>query len=226
MGLFTKNRTSRRARRKAEAAALKHKAGLEAKLTAKNSRKRDKKALKLEHKRTKAERKEAKKERKAAVAEQKNQLKIAETNRAAAEAGKFNAKTVGRYLGVARVVAPVAVPLAYRGATALRGLLDQRKADALGVPVEELGRFSGSGARLGARVAGAERTLDSLTERSPRDAETAAFAETMRGRLKDLGTAVDAAESMPAERRREAHAAIAHELDAIDADILARLGVR
>src|SRR5699024_1292857 len=37
MGLFKKNRTSRRSRRKAEAAALKHKAGLEAKLTAKNS---------------------------------------------------------------------------------------------------------------------------------------------------------------------------------------------
>lgn len=226
MGLFKKNRTSRRSRRKAEAAALKHKAGLEAKLTAKNSRKRDKSALKLERKRAKAQNKQIKADRKAADAEQKNQLKIAEANKAAAEAGKVNAKSVGRYLGVARVVAPVAVPLAYRGATALRGLMDQRRADKLGVRVDELGKFSGSGAKLGARISGAGRTLDQLVERNPRDAETSQFVSTMRSRLKDLGSAVDAAETMPGERRRSAHNAISSELDAIDADILARLGVK
>ena len=39
-------------------------------------------------------------------------------------------------------------------------------------------------------------------------------------------TAVDAAESMPPNQRRTAHQSIDDELAAIDADILARLGVR
>ncbi|WP_182348896.1 DUF6474 family protein [Tomitella gaofuii] len=226
MGLLKKNRTSRRSRRKAEAAALKHKAGLEAKLGAKNGRKRDRSALKLERKRAKSLHKENKADRKATAAEQKNRLKIAEAEKAKAEAGRFDAKSVGRYLGVARVLAPVVVPLAYRGATAMRTLLDQRRADKLGVSVEELGKFSGSGAKLGARVTGAGRTLDQLVQRHPRDAETAEFAKAMRARLADLGAAVDAAETMPGERRRSAHSAISDELDAIDADILARLGVK
>ncbi|GAA4804773.1 DUF6474 family protein [Tomitella cavernea] len=226
MGLLKKNRTSRRSRRKAEAAALKHKAGLEAKLGAKNGRKRDRAALKLERKRAKSRHKENEADRKATAAEHKNRLKIAEAEKAKAEAGRLDAKSVGRYLGVARVLAPVVVPLAYRGATAMRTLLDQRRADKLGVSVDELGSFSGSGAKLGARVTGAGRTLDQLVERNARDAETAEFAKAMRARLADLGAAVDAAETMPGERRRSAHSAIADELDAIDADILARLGVK
>ncbi|QDQ96317.1 DUF6474 family protein [Tomitella fengzijianii] len=226
MGLLKKNRSSRRSRRKAEAAALKHKAGLEAKLSAKNGRKRDRAALKLERKRAKSQHKEDKADRKASAADQKNRLKVAEAEKANAEAGRFDAKSVGRYLSVARVLAPVVVPLAYRGATALRGALDKRRADSLGVSVDELGEFSGSGAKLGARVTGAGRTLDKLVERNPRDAETAEFAKAMRARLTDLGAAVDAAESMPGERRRSAHSAISDELDAIDADILARLGVK
>src|SRR5699024_4479001 len=192
MALLGKNRTSRRSRRKAEAAALKHKAGLEAKLSAKNDRKRDKASAKADRKRIKAERKSAAADHKARDKEQQNDLKIAETNKEAAEAGKFDAKSVGRYLGIARTVAPVAVPLAYRGATALRGALDQRRADKLGVSVDELGAYSGSGAKLGARIAGTERTLATLTEQNPRDAETNEFVATMRKRLKDLRTAVDA----------------------------------
>ncbi|MDN5758927.1 MAG: DUF6474 family protein [Tomitella sp.] len=226
MGLFKKKSTTRRAQRKAEAAALKHKAGLEAKLSAKNVRKRDKAALKADRKRAKADNKTVKTAHKTRAKEQKNQLKIAETNKAAAEAGKFDAKRVGRYLGVARVVAPVAVPLAYRAATALRGTVDQRRAKSLGVSVDELGKFSGSGARLSARITGAGRTLDKLAAEQPRDAEVTAFVGTQRSRLKDLATAVDAAESMPGQRQRNAHSAITRELDAIDADVLARLGVR
>lgn len=226
MALLGKNRTSRRSRRKAEAAALKHKAGLEAKLSAKNDRKRDKAAAKADRKRIKAERKSASADHKARDKEQQNELKIAETNKEAAEAGTFDAKSVGRYLGIARTVAPVAVPMAYRGATALRGVLDQRRADKLGVSVDELGAYSGPGAKLGARVAGTERTLAKLSEQNPRDAETNEFVSAMRARLKDLRTAVDAAESMPRERRRDAQSAIGRDLDAVDADVLARLGVR
>ncbi|WP_024795986.1 DUF6474 family protein [Tomitella biformata] len=218
MGLFRKKRGSRRAQRKAEAAALKHKAGLEAKLGARNVRKRDKAAARTDKKATKSGLKSDR-------ATHKNELRIAQEQRAAIEAGKFNAKKVGRYLGVARVVAPVVLPLAYRGATLLRAQLDQRRAQKLGVPVDQLGQFSGSGAKLSARIAGAERTLTKLSLEKPRDAEVAKFVSTMKQRLAELAAATDAAESMSAERRRRAHSAIARELDGIEADVLAYLGV-
>ena len=218
MGLFRKKRGSRRAQRKAEAAALKHKAGLEAKLGARNVRKRDKAAAK-------AEKKVAKTALKAQREANQNELKIAQTQLATVEAGKFNARKVGRYLGVARVVAPVALPLAYRAATLLRGWLDQRRAQKLGVAVDQLGQFSGFGAALSARIAGTERTLAKLSVEKPRDAEVATFVATMRQRLSELAAAVDAAESMSVERRRSAHGAIARELDGIEADVLAYLGV-
>lgn len=218
MGLFRKKRGSRRAQRKAEAAALKHKAGLEAKLGARNIRKRDKAAAKAERKATKAGVKSQR-------ASHKNELQIAQEQRAAIEAGRFNAKKVGRYLGVARVVAPVVIPVAYRGATMLRAQLDQRRAQKLGVSVDQLGQFSGTGAKLSARIAGAERTLTKLALEKPRDAEVAKFVSTMKQRLAELAAAVDAAESMSVERRRGAHGAISRELDGIEADILAYLGV-
>lgn len=219
MSLFkSKKRGSRRAQRKAEAAALKHKAGLEAKLSARNARKRDKAAAK-------AEKKAAKLELKAQRETNKTELKIAETQLAAVEAGKFNAKKVGRYLSVARVVAPVVVPLAYRGATMVRATLDQRRAQKLGVAVDDLGQYSGSAAKLSGRIAGAERTLSKLSVEKPRDAEVAKFVSTMKSRLIELAAAVDAAESMSADRRRGAHHAISGELDGIEADVLAHLGI-
>lgn len=218
MGLFRKKRGSRRAQRKAEAAALKHKAGLEAKLSARNSRKRDKSSAKTE-------KRVAKTTLKSQRESNKNELKIAETQRATVEAGRLNAKKIGRYIGVARVVAPVVVPLAYRGASMLRAQLDARRAHKLGVAVEDLGQYSGPAAKLSARIAGAERTLNKLSIEKPRDAEVAAFVSTMKQRLTELATAVDAAESMSAERRRGAHAAISRELDGIEADELAYLGV-
>lgn len=218
MGLFRKKRGSRRAQRKAEAAALKHKAGLEAKLSARNTRKRDKSSAKTENK-------VAKTTLKAQRESNKNELKIAQAQQATAEAGRLNARTVGRYLGVARVVAPVVVPLAYRGASMLRAQLDERRAHKLGVAVEDLGQHSGPAAKLSGRIAGAERTLNKLSVEKPRDAEVAKFVSTMKSRLADLSTAVDAAESMSAERRRGAHAAIGRELDGIEADVLAYLGV-
>ena len=47
----------------------------------------------------------------------------------------------------------------------------------------------------------------------------------MSNRLANLSLAVDTAESMNPAERRNAHRAINNELSAIDADILARLGV-
>jgi hypothetical protein len=64
-----------------------------------------------------------------------------------------------------------------------------------------------------------------VAEKRPKDAETKQFVGAITERLTDLSAAVTAAENMPTSRRRDAHAAIAKQLDAIDADLMARLGL-
>ncbi|MEW5809406.1 MAG: DUF6474 family protein [Actinomycetota bacterium] len=217
MSLFKRRKS--RATRRAERRAIKTKAKMEAKLSAKN-----------EVRRFKAEQKNAQKALRAQLRAQRDSdrtaLKVAETQLKAAREGKlFTPTKIRRALTVSRLLAPVVVPLVYRASISARGLIDERRADRLGIPVSQLGQFSGHGAELSARIAGAEQSLRQLTEKKPKDAETKQFASAISGRLTDLATAVTAAENMPPARRKPAHAAIAQQLDGIDADLLARLGV-
>mgnify|MGYP007089160550 FL=1 len=91
--------------------------------------------------------------------------------------------------------------------------------------MSQLGQFSGQGGRLSARIAGAERSLRVVADKNPKDAETKQFVAAMTERLRALSAAIAAAENMPGQRRRDAHAAISEQLDGIDADLMARLGV-
>lgn len=217
MGLFTRRKS--RATRRAEARAIKAKAKLEARLTAKNEARRVKADRKAENKALRTQ-------LKAQRDSDRNALKIAETQLKAARDGKLLSPAhVRRTLTVARLLAPVLVPLVYRAAIAARGALDERRADQLGVPLSQLGQFSGHGAQLSARIAGAEHSVRQVAEKNPKDAETKQFVDAMNDRLSDLATAVTAAERMPSARRRGAHAAIAAQLDGIDADLMARLGL-
>jgi hypothetical protein len=153
-------------------------------------------------------------------------LKVAETNLKTAREGKLLSPIrIRRMLTVSRLLAPIVVPVVYRAAMAARGLIDQRRADQLGVPLAQIGQFSGYGARLSARIAGAEQSLRAVQEKKPKDAETKQFVAAISERLTDLSAAVTAAENMPAARRRAAHAAISKQLDEIDADLMARLGL-
>ncbi len=217
MALFKRRKS--RATRRAEAKAIKAKAKLEAKLAAKNDARR-----------IKADRKAATRAVKARLKAQHDSdraaLKVAETQLKAVREGKLLSPIkIRRALTVSRLLAPVLVPLAYRGAIAVRGLLDQRRADQLGVPLSQVGQFSGHGAALSARITGAEQAVRRVAEKNPKDAETRAFVSAINDRLTDLAAAVTAAENMPSARRRSAHAAIGDQLDGIDADILARLGL-
>lgn len=221
MGLFTRRKS--RATRRAEARAIKKaattKAKLEAKLAAKNDARR-----------YKADRKDQTRALKAQLRAQRNSdqaaLKVAEAQLKAAREGKLLSPTrIRRTLTVSRLLAPILVPLAYRAAVAARGFLDQRRADRLGVPLSQLGQFSGHGAALAARIAGAEQTLQQVAAKKPKDAETKQFVTAITDRLTDLSAAVTAAENMPAQRRAAAHDAISAQLDGIDADLLARLGI-
>lgn len=213
MGLFTKRK--RRPSRRAEAKALKHKAAMEAKLGAKNDRKRQRAEAR-------SQRKVAKAQVATLQAEEKAALKAA----ARAERDPFSPAQIRKYIGVARVLVPVLAPLAYRGATYLRGELDARRARQLGVGVTQLGDYAGHGGRLQARIGNTAAALDKIADgRSGKEKDTQQFVADARSRLDALTAAVRTADQMPAGRRRAVYGSITTELSRIEADVLARLGV-
>ena len=217
MGLFRKRKSH--ATRRAEARAIKARAKLEARLAAKN-----------EARRIKGDRRAADKAIKAQVKSQRDTdrtaLKVAEAELKAAREGKLLSPTrIRRVLTVSRLLAPILTPVIYRLAMAARAIIDQRRADQLGIPLAQIGQFSGHGAQLSARIAGAEKSLRMVQDKKPKDAETKQFVSAIGERLSDLSAAVTAAENMPAARRRAAHAAISSQLDGIEADVMARLGL-
>jgi Family of unknown function (DUF6474) len=217
MALFRKRKS--RATRRAEARAIKARARLEARLAAKN-----------EARRIKGDRRAADKALKSQIKSQRDSdrtaLKVAEAELKAAREGRLLSPTrIRRLLTVSRLLAPILTPLIYRGAMAARALIDQRRADRLGVPLAQIGQFSGPGAELSARIAGSEKSLRMVQEKKPKDGETKQFVAVISERLTDLSAAVTAAENMPATRRRAAHSAISSQLDGIEADLMARLGL-
>jgi len=217
MGLFTKRKS--RATKRAEARAIKARAKLEARLAAKNEARRIKAGERADSKAIKAQLEAQRDADRAAV-------KVAEAQLKVAREGKLLSPTrIKRALTVSRLLAPVVVPVAYRAAIAARGAIDERRADRLGVPLSQIGQFSGHGGQLSARIAGAEHSLQLVADKKPKDPETRQFVAAMTERLADLSAAVTAAENMPGPRRRAAHTAITEQLDGIDADLMARLGV-
>ncbi|HPX35800.1 MAG TPA: DUF6474 family protein [Mycobacterium sp.] len=217
MGLFRKRKS--RATRRAEARALKARAKLDAKLAAKNEAKRIRSAERSESKAIRAQVKTQRNVDRTAV-------KVAQTELRTAREGKLlSPGRVRRTLAVSRLLAPVLVPMIYRAATSARGALDELRADRLGVPLTDIGQFSGSGGRLSARISAADHSLRQIAAAKPKDAETKQFVGAMTERLTALSAAVTAAEAMPGPRRRAAHTSIGQQLDGIEADLMARLGV-
>jgi len=217
MGLFRKRKS--RATRRAEVRAIRTRAKIEARLAAKNEARRFKAAQRADEKALKAQ-------IKAQRESDRTALKVAEAELKAAREGKILSPTrIRRTLTASRLLAPILAPVIYRAAISARALVDQRRADQLGIPLAQIGQFSGHGAQLSARIAGAEKSLRMVQERKPKDAETKQFVSAITERLADLSAAVTAAENMPAARRRPAHAAISSQLDGIEADLMARLGL-
>ncbi len=137
--------------------------------------------------------------------------------------------TVKRYLGIARIVVPVLMPLLYQAAGAARARWDEQRARRFGVAPDELASFSGRGASLYARIHNVALSVRELRDRrtspSGEPADVRSFAADTENRLSDLEAAVRAAEQMPADRRRRAHEAAAAELDRIEASVLGRWGL-
>lgn len=137
-------------------------------------------------------------------------------------------------VSVAKIVVPAAVPvlapIAVRAAGSAREAFDRYRARKLGVDVERLAEYAGYGAGLRARIAGASDGLTSLREAgnaAPGESigeSNAAFAEKSQATLRQLSATIQAAERMPAVRRKAAHRAVSGELDQIETELLHRLG--
>lgn len=133
-------------------------------------------------------------------------------------------------LGVIKVVGPsvvpVLAPLGVRAASALREAYDRYRAYTLGVDVASLPAYTGRGARLHARIAGLSREVAALrAETSVGDREIIAYADDAESTLRQLGSAVRAAERMPPTRRRAANNATARELDRLEDQLLRYLRI-
>ncbi|MFC7342488.1 DUF6474 family protein [Saccharopolyspora griseoalba] len=144
------------------------------------------------------------------------------------EHGRITPSNAKKVIGIAKVAGPVLAPFALKAARSARERLDRSRARKLGVPVEELGRYTGRGAALHARIAGDTNALRELREQAPdTEAEVVAerYAEQTAQRLDQLTSAVRAAERMPAQRRRSTHRAVDQELGRIETELLDRFGV-
>lgn len=146
----------------------------------------------------------------------------------ATESG-FTPKKAKNALAVAKIIGPAVIPVVaphvLRALGEVRDRYDRGRARRLGVPVEELARFSGRGGALHARISGAADAITELRERADATADDKAFADRSETMLRQLAAAVRAAERMPSSRRKAAHRAASTELDQLEERLLHRLGI-
>ncbi|WP_151530407.1 MULTISPECIES: DUF6474 family protein [Corynebacterium] len=208
MGLFRKIRKAR-LKSKAEIKAAKARAKKEAKEAAKLEYKRNKLLAKQEKNLLKADHKGMKNKR-------KHERKRAQQELDKIKAGKFNKKNAKRYAGFARTLAPLLLPLVYRGITWVKEQRIQRRSRKLGVAPDQLAQFNGHGAAVKARIAGISANMEKSS--LPRG-----FVMDVEDRLKELDAAVDNAEFMTVEQRRRSHSSINRDLDQIMHEINSKL---
>lgn len=197
------------AKHKAKVKQSKELAGLELKHTKaqdKATTRKLAKEAKLEAKRAKALAKDAK-------AGRAHEEKMAAMELKKIEAGQINRSTAKRYVAFAQVLLPVVAPLALKGITSAQG---QGALPAAANP----------GSALLNRIDSINDTIDKLAANRGDEQEIQAFAERSRSRLKDLGTAVESAEHVPTRERRTIHQSVSDELNRVNKDVLARLGVQ
>lgn len=142
---------------------------------------------------------------------------------------RFTPKRAKNALAVVKVIGPAVIPVVapyvMRALGEARDRYDRVRAHRLGVPVEDLHRYSGRGGALHARISGAAEAVADLREREGATAEDRTFADRADTTLRQLAAAVRAAERMPTARRKAAHKAVAAELDQLEERVLQRLGV-
>jgi hypothetical protein len=123
----------------------------------------------------------------------------------------------------AKIIGPAVAAGALRASTGVRGVLDERRAKQLGVPLEDVAEYRGAAGAVQARVAGLHNALTDLRSRRGTDPKVARFVESTTARLGELSAAVSATASMPSPTRRSALRAISADLDDVDAQLMSFL---
>lgn len=157
-------------------------------------------------------------------------LKADKQTAKAIKKGEFGTVTPGnakKIVGILKIVGPLLAPYALRAMSKARAGYDQSRARKLGVPVDDLGKFTGHGASLHARIAGDSAAVRDLRQQAKGDerGHATTYADQAEARLAQLSSAVRAAERMPTHRRRSAHRAVDGELSRIESELLTRFGV-
>lgn len=132
-------------------------------------------------------------------------------------------KKAKRLISVGKVVAPLVAPLAIEGIAKARGVLDNRRAKQLGVPVENIGIYRGPTGRTLARIDAISDAISELRRRRTGDTLIVGFADSSEDHLVNLAAATHAAAPMPASRRRATLAAIGRELDQTENQLMSHL---
>lgn len=129
-------------------------------------------------------------------------------------------KTLRRLLLAAKVVGPVVAAGALKASTGVRGVLDDRRARQLGVPLEEVAAYKGPSGTVQARIVGLSSAIGDLRARRGADPKVSRFADTGTTRLGELSAAATATLSMPSATRRAALRAVSADLDQLDAELM------
>ncbi|MFC5938059.1 DUF6474 family protein [Corynebacterium choanae] len=208
MGLFSRLLT-RRAKNKAMYKAAKQHAKSEV-------REGTKLALRQQKLLTKERKLLEKQHHKNLKAKQKHNERMAKATYKQLKAGSFNAQTVRRYTGAARLLAPLLLPLAYRGITWAREQLVKQEASRHGVSADKLAQYSGLGAPLKARIEQLRETVNNAPLPS-------GFQRDIDSRLDKLIAATNNADSMGTTQRNRIHQAISEDLETVTGDVHRKL---
>lgn len=187
---------------------------------AKLERKLDKRAMKRAEKIRKAGWKD---EQKALKAKHKHQSRMAEKILEQQRKQGMTSDKAKGWVGATRLLLPVALPIGYRLMTFVQNRGQDASARRFGVSGDAVARFHGYGAPLRARIEGIRGSLERL-EKS-KASGTAGFVKDADNRLDLLVDAVETAEHMTPDQRRRAHTSISAELDGIDSEIMAKMGL-
>jgi hypothetical protein len=132
-------------------------------------------------------------------------------------------KALRRMLLAAKIIGPAVAAGALRASTGVRGVLDERRARQLGVPIEDVAAYRGSAGEVQARIVGLQSALGDLRSRRGTDPTVAQFVDRTTARLGELSAAASATASMPSPTRRSALRAVSADLDDADAQLMAYL---
>ncbi|WP_295626487.1 DUF6474 family protein [uncultured Corynebacterium sp.] len=191
-----------------------------AKKTAKAQRKLDDNAMKRAEKIRKAGFKD---EKKALKAKHKHQSRMAEKILEQQRNQGLTTEKAKNVVGAARLLIPVALPLGYRAVTKLQNRNQDSAARRYGVTGDAVARHHGYGAPLRARIEGIRGSLDRLENSDVTG--VSGFLKDARSRLSTLEDAIETSEHMTPDQRRRAHTSISQELDGVDSEIMAQMGL-